>query len=116
MNRLTTGFEKIIFIILLWHTMNINLLSEKLGRITSVEDLLKASNMSLEDWEVIKAKVNKREVAMKQQDGTAELTELFQVVAELRLKHELLGVNTKQMLFDVFDTHIPVLPTKPASD
>lgn len=96
--------------------MNINLLSEKVGRITSIEQLLEASDMSLEDREVIKAKVNKREVALKQKDWTAELTELFQVVAELRLKHELLWVDTKQMLFDIFDSHIPLLPTKPASD
>lgn len=96
--------------------MKTNLLSEKAGRITTIEKLLEASDISLEEWEIVKAKVNKREVAMKQQDWTAELTELFQIVAELRLKHELLWADIKQLLFDVFDSHIPVLPTKQGTD
>lgn len=95
--------------------MHLNLVSEKTGRITTVEQLLQASDISLEEREIIKAKVNKREVASKSDSGI-ELTELFQVVAELRLKHELLGADTKQMLFDVFQSVIPVLPTKVYKD
>ena len=95
--------------------MHLNLVSEKTGRITTIEQLLQASDISLEEWEIIKAKVNKWESASKTDNGI-ELTELFQVVAELRLKHELLGADTKQMLFDVFQSVIPVLPTKVYKD
>jgi hypothetical protein len=95
--------------------MHLNLVSEKTGRITTVEQLLQASDISLEEREIIKAKVNKWESASKSDNGI-ELTELFQVVAELRLKHELLGADTKQMLFDVFQSVIPVLPTKVYKD
>jgi len=95
--------------------MKLNLVSEKTGRITTIEQLLEASNIDRAEWEIIKAKVNKWEVASKTDTGT-ELTELFQVVAELRLKHELLGADTKQMLFDVFQSAIPVLPTKVYKD
>lgn len=96
--------------------MNLNLVSEKTGRITTIEKLLEASDISLEEREIIKAKVNKREVAMNKKDWTTELTELFQVVAELRLKHELLWVDMKQLLFDIFKEDIPTLPTKPYKD
>lgn len=95
--------------------MRLNLVSEKAWRITTIEKLLEASDISLEEREIIKAKVNKREVASKTNDGT-ELTELFQVVAELRLKHELLWADTKQMLFDTFKSVIPTLPTKVYKD
>lgn len=95
--------------------MHLNLVSEKTGRITTIEKLLEASEISLTEWEIIKAKVNKWESAAKTDNGI-ELTELFQVVAELRLKHELLGADTKQMLFDVFQSVIPVLPTKVYKD
>lgn len=96
--------------------MHLNLLSEKTGRVTTVEKLLEASDISLSEREIIKAKVNKREVAMNKQDWTTELTELFQIVAELRLKHELLWVDMKQMLFDIFQEAIPILPTKVYKD
>lgn len=95
--------------------MHLNLVSEKTGRITTIEQLLQASDISLEEWEIVKAKINKRESASKTDSGI-ELTELFQVVAELRLKHELLWADTKQMLFDVFQSVIPTLPTKVYKD
>jgi hypothetical protein len=48
--------------------MHLNLVSEKTGRITTVEQLLQASDISLTEREIIKAKVNKREVAMNKKD------------------------------------------------
>lgn len=91
--------------------MKLNLVSEKVGRITTIEDLLQASEIDQADYELIKAKINKREVAMNKKDWSTELTELFQVCAELRLKHELLGVDSKQMLFEVFGSAVPTLDT-----
>lgn len=91
--------------------MKLNLVSEKVWRITTVEQLMEASDLSPSDREIIKAKANKREVAMNKKDWSTELTELFQVCAELRLKHELLGVDSKQILFEIFDSVIPTLDT-----
>jgi hypothetical protein len=48
--------------------MNLNLVSDKVGRITTIEDLLEAGEFGKEEREVIKAKVNKREVAMNKND------------------------------------------------
>jgi hypothetical protein len=48
--------------------MKINLVSEKTGRITTLQSLLDASNINKEEWEVLKHKVNKREVAMNKKD------------------------------------------------
>lgn len=91
--------------------MKLNLVSEKVGRITTIEQLMEASNLDKEDREILKAKVNKWEVAMNKKDGSTELTELYQVFAELRLKHELLWADSKQVLFDVFNSIIPTIET-----
>lgn len=48
--------------------MHLNLVSEKTGRITTIEQLLEASSITREEREVVKAKVNKREVAMNKKD------------------------------------------------
>lgn len=87
--------------------MKINLVSEKTGRITTLQSLLDASNINKKEREVLKHKVNKREVAMNKKDWTTELTELFQVLVELKPRHDLLSPDTKQILLDVFAEHIP---------
>ena len=57
--------------------MKLNLVSEKVGRITSLEELFEASDINPKHREVLKHKVNKREVAMNKKDWTTELTELL---------------------------------------
>ena len=96
--------------------MNLNLVSEKEWRIVTIEQLMRAAELDEQEWEILKAKVNKREVAMNKKDWSTELTELFQVVAELRLKSELLWADNKQVLFDVFWSSIPEFVFKSRKD
>lgn len=89
--------------------MKLNLVSPEVGRITTIEKLLKASNIDPKEWEITKAKVNSRNVAMNKKDWTTELTELFQIFAELKVRHDLLQPDIKQVLLDVFWWAIPTM-------
>ena len=97
--------------------MKTNLVSEKLGRITTVEDLVAVSEISLDERELVKGKINKWEVATKNNTTSeVELTELFQITAELKIKHKLLDKDIKQLLLDVFGSQIPTIPSKKYTD
>lgn len=88
--------------------MKLNLVSEKTGRILTIEQLLEASNISLNEYQVKKAKVNKYEWQTKDKETSeVTITELFQIFAELEPRHWLLEPDIKQVLLDVFWKDIP---------
>jgi len=86
--------------------MKLNLIGDK--RITNLEELFNTSNIDLKERDIIKTKLNKRETAMNKKDWSTELTELFQIRAEIKPKHNLLAPDIKQILIDSFDKHIQV--------
>lgn len=96
--------------------MNKNLVSDKIGRITTLEQLFEVSNLDPKEREIIKTKLNKYDVAMNKKDGTTELTELFQIRCEVKPIHDLLHPDTKQILLDVFSKHIPKRESKAYKD
>lgn len=102
------------------------------GRITTVDDLLDAHNLSLDDWIIEKKEVNTWEVGSKSPDGTMVTTPLYQVkmtlkprLEEKRLKYIREDIlkdmkkdspkvpkkkykksNTKLAEIDIFDLHL----------
>lgn len=96
--------------------MKLNLVSEKVGRITSLEELFEASDINPKHREVLKHKVNKREVAMNKKDWTTELTELFQIFAEVKPIHDLLQPDIRGILLEAFEGSIPRLQGPPLKD
>jgi len=90
--------------------MKLNLVSEKVWRITNIEELFKASNIDPKEWIVLKQKINKREWQSKDKETSeVTVTELFQIFAELKPRHDLLQPDIKEVLFDVFWWTIPKL-------
>lgn len=93
--------------------MKVNLVSEAVGRITTIEQLLSASNINPNEWKVLKAKVNKREWQSKNKDtGEVTITELFQVFADIAPLHPLLSTDIKAMLLDIFNDDVKKIRAK----
>lgn len=92
--------------------MKKNLVSEKTGRIITLDQLFEASEIEKSERQVTKQKINKWEVWSKDpKTGEVTLTELFQIVAELKPKHPLLQTDIKALLMDCFKDKIPVKTT-----
>lgn len=89
--------------------MNMNLVSDKVGRITTVDKLLEAAEVDVRLREVFKQKVNKWEVAMNKKDWSTELTELFQVTAELKPLSWLSHNHIMDIFKNLLDKDIPVI-------
>lgn len=93
--------------------MKINLVSDSVWRITTIEQLLSASNINLNEWKVLKAKVNKWEWQAKNKDtGEVTITELFQVFADIAPLHPLLSTDIKAMLLDIFNEDVKKIRAK----
>lgn len=93
--------------------MKINLVSDSVWRITTIEQLLSASNINPNEWKVLKAKVNKWEWQSKNKDtGEVTITELFQVFADIAPLHPLLSTDIKAMLLDIFNDDVKKIRAK----
>ena len=80
-------------------------------RVKTLEDLIKETSIDLSEWEVEKHSVNKWEMRVKADDGSAKFEPLFQVKAFLKRKNY--GIDINKFRSDLVEDLKKISPVSP---